>query len=58
MVSTLAVAGTAFAAPQISFGSTSGVVAGKCAGQSCAAADLSGSTGFLPTIAPVGGTYV
>jgi hypothetical protein len=52
----LAVAGSTFAAPQVSFGSASGVVAGQCTGQSCVAADLSGSTGSLPQIAPVGGT--
>jgi hypothetical protein len=56
VLSGLALTGSVIAAPQVSFGSASGVVAGKCAGQSCVAADLSGSTGSIPTSQPVGGS--
>jgi len=58
LLSGIALFGTATAAPQLAFGSASGVVAGQCAGQSCQIANLAGITGQLPTIVPKGGSYV
>jgi hypothetical protein len=50
----LALVGSSVA--QISFGSGRGIVAGRCSGQSCDAADVAGITGNLPRGKPKGGS--
>jgi hypothetical protein len=50
----LALVGTSVG--QISFGTGKGIVAGRCSGQSCDAADVAGITGNLPRGKPKGGS--
>jgi hypothetical protein len=50
----LALAGTALG--QAKFGNGKGIVAGRCSGQSCDAADVAGITGNLPKGKPKGGS--
>jgi RNase P/RNase MRP subunit POP5 len=53
-LSLLALAGSSLA--QVSFGTGKGIVAGRCSGQSCDAADVAGITGNLPRGKPKGGS--
>jgi hypothetical protein len=53
-ISVLALVGSSLA--QVTFGSGKGIVAGRCSGQSCDAADVAGITGNLPQGKPKGGS--